>query len=110
MFVLGIGSPGKFNSLFIYFRNKVCLFFLLSNALFVTVVFILQQINSQEGSNLSIKLFCATDKKGESVEPISVSFTLVFGLLLVRRILCNCLYVLYYGVFTNNIFHNTTVK
>lgn len=66
-------------------RNKVCLFFLMANALFVTIVFSLQQVNSQEGGNLSIKLPCADNDYGEAVEPISISFTLVFGLLLVSN-------------------------
>ena len=64
------------------FRNTVCLFFLLVNALFVTIVFSLQQVNSESGS-VSIELPCAEGGYGESIEPISMAFTAVFGVLLV---------------------------
>ena len=72
---------------FIYFRNKVCLFFLLINALFVTIVFTLQQV-SATSSTMSIDLPCADGNYGEAIEPISIAFTLVFGILLLIQFIC----------------------
>ncbi|KAL4217246.1 Chitin synthase 2 [Mactra antiquata] len=69
-------------------RNTVCLFFLLMNALFVTIVFSLQQVNSDTDGSISIKLPCASDNYGESIEPISMAFTAVFGILLVIQFFC----------------------
>jgi len=53
--------------------------------MFVMLVFILQVVNSQDGGSLSVKLPCADDDFGEAVEPISISFTLIFGVLLVNN-------------------------
>ena len=69
------------------FRNKVCLFFLLINALFVTIVFTLQQVSTTT-TTLSIDLPCATGNYGESIEPISITFTLIFGILLLIQFIC----------------------
>ena len=69
------------------YRNKVCLFFLLINALFVTIVFTLQQV-SVTSSTLSIDLPCADGHYGESIEPISIAFTLIFGILLLIQFIC----------------------
>ena len=71
-------------------RNKVCLIFILVNSLFIIIVFTLQRVTAG-GSALSLKLPCAnenSDNGGQSVEPISVAFTLVFGLLLLVQFLC----------------------
>lgn len=54
--------------------------FLLSNAIFVTVVFYLQKMNEDAGRNFSIQLPCG---EGENVEPIGIAFTFVFGIMLV---------------------------
>ncbi|KAK3593492.1 hypothetical protein CHS0354_037014 [Potamilus streckersoni] len=72
----------------IQLRNKVCLFFILINALFVTIVFSLQQVTASTGS-LSIKLPCAnSNNPGQRIEPISMSFTLIFGILLFVQFVC----------------------
>ena len=71
-------------------RNKVCLIFILINSLFIIIVFTLQRVTAG-GGELSIKLPCAdkkTNNSGQSVEPISVAFTLVFGILLLVQFLC----------------------
>ncbi|KAH3754146.1 chitin synthase chs-2-like [Dreissena polymorpha] len=73
-------------------RNKVCLFFLLVNALFVTIVFSLQQVNADSGGNISIQLTCAAGSRGASIEPISIAFTAVFGVLLAIQFLCMCIH------------------
>ena len=77
----------SFYLFFLSFRNKVCLFFLLINALFVTIVFTLQQV-SATSSTLSIDLPCAEGNYGESIEPISIAFTLIFGILLLIQFIC----------------------
>ncbi|WAR10593.1 CHS2-like protein [Mya arenaria] len=89
-------------------RNKVCLIFILINSLFIIVVFSLQQVVASEnwskasgslketGGSLSFPLPCADRKddgtllnaSGQSVEPISVAFTLVFGVLLFVQFIC----------------------
>ncbi|WAR10037.1 CHS2-like protein [Mya arenaria] len=73
-------------------RNTVCLFFLLVNALFVTIVFSLQQVNSDSGGSIAIELPCADGAKGEAIEPISIAFTAVFGVLLLIQFLCMCVH------------------
>ena len=65
----------------------MCLFFLLINALFVTIVFTLQQV-SATSSTMSIDLPCANGNYGEAIEPISIAFTLVFGILLLIQFIC----------------------
>ncbi|KAH3803408.1 hypothetical protein DPMN_131669 [Dreissena polymorpha] len=66
-------------------RNKLLLFFLHVNALFVTIVFSLQQVNADSGGNISIQLPCAAGVRGASIEPISNAFTAVFGVLLTDK-------------------------
>lgn len=63
-------------------RNKVFFFVFIINALFVTIVYVLTQVNSYQGT-LEIPLPCnvAGGKQGK-IEPISIAFTLTFGLLL----------------------------
>ncbi|XP_033728979.1 chitin synthase chs-2-like [Pecten maximus] len=70
-------------------RNKTCLAFLLINALFVTIVFVLTIVNAAD-SSLSIPLPCTNtngDDQGQ-VEPISFAFTVVFGMLLFVQFIC----------------------
>ncbi|XP_060063085.1 chitin synthase chs-2-like [Ylistrum balloti] len=75
-------------------RNKVCLAFLLVNALFVTIVFVLTIVNDTGGNSLSVPLPCkpegsSSDKDNQAfVEPISFTFTVVFGLLLFVQFIC----------------------
>ncbi|XP_045180107.2 chitin synthase chs-2-like [Mercenaria mercenaria] len=69
-------------------RNTVCLFFLLVNALFVTIVFSLQQVNADSGGTISQKLPCSTGHAGGSFEPISMAFTAIFGILLFIQFVC----------------------
>ena len=73
-----------YNLFYLYYRNRVCLLFMLLNVLFVTIVFTLQQMNDTENGRMSISLPCATEGYGEAIEPISITFTLVFGILLVN--------------------------
>lgn len=63
-------------------RNKVFFFVFIINALFVTIVYVLTQVNSYQGT-LEIPLPCnvAGGQQGK-IEPISIAFTLTFGLLL----------------------------
>ncbi|KAL4217427.1 Chitin synthase 2 [Mactra antiquata] len=74
-------------------RNKVCLIFILINSLFVIVVFSLQKV-VEDGGSLSFALPCADGeasediKKGQQIEPISVAFTVVFGILLLVQFFC----------------------
>lgn len=67
-------------------RNKMCLAFFLINSLFIVLVSALQIISSN-ATNLSVKIPCAGDSSftGEKIEPISVAFTLVFGILLTMQ-------------------------
>ena len=60
-------------------RNKIFLGFFVINAIFVTMVFVLTQVNKNQGT-LQIKLPCRAENA--SIEPISVAFTLTFGILL----------------------------
>lgn len=73
-------------------RNKVCLAFLLMNALFVTIVYTLTEVNKQEHGSLSIKIPCHTNSDsgyGQGhIEPISFAFTAVFGLMLLVQFVC----------------------
>lgn len=76
-------------------RNKVCLAFLLMNALFVTIVYTLTEVNKQEQGSLSIPLPCGSGKKPNDpgygqghIEPISFAFTAVFGLMLLVQFIC----------------------
>ncbi|KAL8565048.1 hypothetical protein ACOMHN_003424 [Nucella lapillus] len=69
-------------------RNKVSLAFLLINTLFVVLISSLQII-SENTTNLSIEIPCGrnTSFTGEKIEPISVTFTLVFGIMLTLQFL-----------------------
>lgn len=58
-------------------RNKVFFFFFIINAIFVTVVYVLTQVQA-----ISIPLSCNVGDKQGAIEPISIAFTLVFGILL----------------------------
>ncbi|CAC5365574.1 CHS1 [Mytilus coruscus] len=76
-------------------RNKVCLAFLLMNALFVTIVYTLTEVNKQEVGSLSISLNCDNGKKKNEkgygqgyIEPISFAFTAVFGIMLLVQFIC----------------------
>ena len=62
-------------------RNKVFFFYFIINAIFVTVVYVLTQVNSQQNT-LSIPLPCSVGETQGKIEPISIAFTLVFGILL----------------------------
>lgn len=76
-------------------RNKVCLIFILINSLFIIIVFTLQQVTA-DGGSLTVHLPCAdkgkngtgADTNPQAIEPISVAFTLVFGILLLVQFLC----------------------
>lgn len=70
-------------------RNKVCLIFILINSLFIIIVFSLQKVVVNE-KKLSLKLWCAGENAADAqqVEPISVAFTIVFGLLLFVQFIC----------------------
>ncbi|XP_048776394.2 chitin synthase chs-2-like isoform X3 [Ostrea edulis] len=63
-------------------RNKIFFFVFIVNTLFVTIVYVLTQVNSYQGT-LEIPLPCnvAGGKQGK-IEPISIAFTLTFGILL----------------------------
>ncbi|XP_062614046.1 chitin synthase-like [Saccostrea cucullata] len=63
-------------------RNKVFFFVFILNALFVTIVYVLTQVNAYQGT-LQIPLPCnvAGGEQGV-IEPISIAFTVTFGLLL----------------------------
>lgn len=76
-------------------RNKVCLAFLLMNALFITIVYTLTEVNKEEDGTLAIPLPCGEDKiKGDKgygqghIEPISFAFTAVFGIMLLVQFIC----------------------
>lgn len=73
-------------------RNKTCLFFFVVNALFVTLVYTLTQVNAYRGS-LQVILPCTSKSGGSaSIEPISVTFTIVFGILLLVQFFCMLLH------------------
>ncbi|KAK7493270.1 hypothetical protein BaRGS_00015396, partial [Batillaria attramentaria] len=67
-------------------RNKVSLAFLLINTLFVVLISALQII-SENTTNLSVQIPCEVNATftGEKIEPISVTFTLVFGIMLTMQ-------------------------
>ncbi|KAK3611790.1 hypothetical protein CHS0354_014142 [Potamilus streckersoni] len=73
-------------------RNKVCLFFILANAMFICIIFTLQQVTMQSKS-LSIPLPCVSrNGKVDYVEPISLTFTFIFGILLLVQFVCMLLH------------------
>ncbi|CAL1539833.1 unnamed protein product [Lymnaea stagnalis] len=77
----------KIQNELIELRNKSCLAFFIMNILFVILVYTLQTI-SEQTTNLSIKIPCELEGfKGEKVEPISMAFTLVFGVMLTLQFL-----------------------
>ncbi|KAK6165560.1 hypothetical protein SNE40_022466 [Patella caerulea] len=68
-------------------RNKTCLFFFLINGLFVVLVFTLAMV-AETTPSITYKIPCDSESfRGESIEPLSVTFTLVFGLLLTIQFL-----------------------
>ncbi|XP_061164528.1 chitin synthase chs-2-like [Saccostrea echinata] len=72
-------------------RNKVCLGFLLMNALFVTIVYVLTEVNATTNQTLSIKLPCTVEggRPGRGyIEPISFAFTAIFGIMLFLQFIC----------------------
>ncbi|XP_061164529.1 chitin synthase chs-2-like [Saccostrea echinata] len=72
-------------------RNKVCLAFLLMNALFVTIVYVLTEVNASTSQTLSIKLPCEVNngRQGQGyIEPISFAFTAIFGIMLLLQFVC----------------------
>ncbi|XP_052095529.1 chitin synthase chs-2-like isoform X2 [Mytilus californianus] len=66
-------------------RNKVSLFVYLLNAILVTVMFGLTQVNTFKDS-LSLSIIC--DNNPVSIVPIALLFAVVFGLLLLIQFLC----------------------
>jgi len=71
-------------------RNRVCLFFLLINSIFVILIFTLQSVTRRVHS-MTYLLPCADEDgldKGQAIEPISVAFTIIFGVLLVTQFIC----------------------
>ncbi|KAK7112101.1 chitin synthase chs-2-like [Littorina saxatilis] len=66
-------------------RNKAAMLFFLGNALFVTVIFILESV-SEYTSGLTLRLPCDKGHAGQKIEPISVTFTVVFGILLLLQL------------------------
>ncbi|KAK7493294.1 hypothetical protein BaRGS_00015420, partial [Batillaria attramentaria] len=68
-------------------RNTACLFFFLINGLFVVLIFTLAYV-AEDSSSLTIKIPCDSESfRGEDIEPISMAFMLVFGILLVLQFL-----------------------
>nr|KAG5714920.1 hypothetical protein BaRGS_000408 [Batillaria attramentaria] len=66
-------------------RNKAAMLFFLGNALFVTIIFILESV-AEYTPGLTIELPCDTGHVGQKLEPISVTFTIIFGILLVLQL------------------------
>ncbi|XP_071150256.1 chitin synthase chs-2-like [Mytilus edulis] len=66
-------------------RNKVCLFVFLLNAILVTVMFGLTQVNTFKNS---LTIYFPCDGKSATIVPIAVLFAVVFGLLLLLQFLC----------------------
>lgn len=66
-------------------RNKCCLFYFLVNALLVTTIYALLHTDAFNQS-LSINITCGS--KYLSIEPISITFTVVFGILLAIQFVC----------------------
>lgn len=72
-------------------RNKVCLAFLLMNALFVTIVYVLTEVNANTKHALSVKLPCTVSEGPPGrgyIEPISFAFTAIFGIMLFLQFIC----------------------
>jgi len=66
-------------------RNRCCLFYFLVNALLVTTIYALLHTDAYTQS-LSIDITCGS--KYLSIEPISITFTVVFGILLTIQFFC----------------------
>lgn len=66
-------------------RNKVCMFVYLLNAILITIMFGLTQVNNFKDS-LTIKFPCGG--KTATIVPIALLFTVVFGILLLVQFLC----------------------
>ena len=72
-------------------RNKVCLAYWLMNALFVTIVYVLTEVNESNNQALSIKLPCRVSAEPHGrvyIEPISFTFTVIFGVTLLIQFVC----------------------
>lgn len=72
-------------------RNKVCLAFLLMNALFITIVYVLTEVNANTKHALSVKLPCTVSEGPPGrgyIEPISFAFTAIFGIMLFLQFIC----------------------
>ncbi|KAK7493299.1 hypothetical protein BaRGS_00015425 [Batillaria attramentaria] len=66
-------------------RNGVCLSFFVSNGVFVSLVFTMAYIATSTDS-LTINLPCNSgSSRGEDIQPISVAFMAVFGILLILQ-------------------------
>jgi len=64
-------------------RNKVCVIFIMLNIVFVSIIYILTHISAYQGT-LSVSLWCQSQDVAAQtkLEPISITFILMFGLLL----------------------------
>ncbi|XP_062614047.1 chitin synthase chs-2-like [Saccostrea cucullata] len=74
-------EKSKMQAELIELRNKVFFFYFITNAIFVTIVYVLTQVNAYQ-KTLSIPLPCSVGETQGVIEPISIAFTLVFGTLL----------------------------
>ncbi|XP_062600263.1 chitin synthase chs-2-like [Saccostrea cucullata] len=74
-------EKAKMQAELIDLRNKVFFFYFITNAIFVTIVYVLTQVNAYQNT-LSIPLPCSVGDSQGVIEPISIAFTLVFGILL----------------------------
>ncbi|XP_062604879.1 chitin synthase chs-1-like [Saccostrea cucullata] len=74
-------KKAKMQAELIDLRNKVFFFYFITNAIFVTIVYVLTQVNAYQ-KTLSIPLPCSVGETQGVIEPISIAFTLVFGILL----------------------------
>ncbi|KAK3082737.1 hypothetical protein FSP39_003848 [Pinctada imbricata] len=81
----------KVQAALIELRNKVCLAFLLLNALFVTIVYVLTEVNQSSDGSLAVTLWCRPENAEGNIgriEPISFAFTATFGVLLLLQFVC----------------------
>ncbi|XP_062614043.1 chitin synthase chs-1-like [Saccostrea cucullata] len=77
-------EKAKIQAELIDLRNKVFFFYFITNAIFVTIVYVLTQVNAYQNT-LSIPLPCSVGETQGVIEPISIAFTLVFGILLLMQ-------------------------
>ena len=66
-------------------RNSVCLFVFLLNAILVTIMFSLTQVNTLKDT-LSVKFTCGGNDV--NIVPISIMFAAIFGFLLFMQFIC----------------------